>query len=71
MKDLNVKQLTLRSNGLEVELLTADGRNLIPDLMAKELSVKFSHGNTNELTIKIDLVRVEAALPLVDPEIAA
>ena len=68
MKPLNVPQLTLRSNGFEVELLTADGRNLMPDLMAKELSVKFTHGDMNELTIKIDLVRVEAALPLSELE---
>lgn len=59
-----MRQLRLVSDGgLKHQLLTPDGRDILPDLQASEIRVTIKTNNLTTLDIKIEFVQVEAVLP--------
>lgn len=59
-----LRQLRLVSDGIKTQLLTPDGRDLMPDLMASKLTLTFDPGDMNTLTIETKFVQIQAGLPI-------
>ena len=58
-----LKQLRLVSDGMKVQLLTPDGRDLLPDLQVAKLTIEFNANELNTLTIQTQFVQIDQIIP--------
>lgn len=58
-----LKQLRLVSDGMKVQLLTPDGRDLLPDLQVSKLTIEFDPAELNTLTIQTKFVQIDQVIP--------